>query len=726
MTAPRGTEEAEREALAVFGPDGALARIMPGFEYRPEQVRMAAFVHRAFAAGRTALIEAGTGTGKSLAYLHPGLQHARRTGRPLVVSTNTINLQEQLLEKDLAVLAALDPANPPRAALLLGRGNYLCRRRLQLVLDRGLLDAPDDLLAALAQAASAGRGERNALGFAVSEEVWAPVRSEAEFCLRARCPWAAGCHWLAARKAASEAEIILVNHHLLLADAAVRRTLGWEAEAAVLPAYTFAVIDEAHHLEDIATGYFSVRLGSLALTRALDRLFRREGPSQQGVLPLFSLGLRTAGQSLPAARAGEARAAAERAIAAVEEARRRAERFFAPLLNLARAGRAEGNSCQLRYRDDLRRLAPELGPAAEDLGLSLEDLRRILGKLLECWEGENADSPETEEGLVVRSARVQLAEFCADLPRVLAAEDGDSVYWLETSRHRGGEEVEAVAAPLRVGPVLHQAFLVNLEAAVFASATLTAGGDFAYFRERLGLDLVSPGVRMELVLESPYDYRRQVLLGLPSDLPEPDDPAFPAAAAAFLGELIGIAGGRTLVLFTSFSALDRVCDLLEGRLPSGLRLLRQGRRPRAELLAEFRRMDGAVLCGTDSFWEGVDVPGVALSCVIVARLPFRVPTEPVVEARMEMIEREGGSAFYRYSLPQAAIRLKQGFGRLVRRGDDDGAVVILDRRILTKSYGVVFRQALPPCTEVRGSRDEVLAAVRGWLERRDGKKRHGA
>ena len=689
---PAPGAEAARWAEEVFGPGGSVASAMPGFEHRPQQVEMAARVRQTLAAGRMALIEAGTGTGKSLAYLYPGLLHARLAGGPLIVSTNTINLQEQLLTKDLPLLASLCP-EPPKVALLLGRGNYICRRRLEYALRQGTLDLSEKALRGLSRAVREGRGERNKLGLVVSEEIWRHLASDVEFCLRPHCPWSEDCFWLAARRAAAEAEIVLVNHHLLLADVAVRAHLGWEAEQAVLPAYSRVVFDEAHHLEDIATEHLSLRLGSAWLARLLDRLHLREGPGSQGVLTVFQFGLRTSGGALPPERAAEASDLSTTAMAAVEQAKARADLVFGSLLALAREGRQEGATWQRRYTQDLREFDPALGPAAEDLLLTLQGLDNLLQKLLDAWEGENAETPETEEGLAIRYLHAELAGFCGNLPTVLAGESREHVYWLEASRRRGGEEVEAIMAPLRVGPLFHSMLLANLESAVFTSATLTAGGDFGYLRERLGLDLVAPAERMELCLPSPFDYRRRVLLAAAGDLPEPDDARFPEAAAVFLAALLRVTRGRTLVLFTSFNALDRICDLLQPALPEGLKLLRQGEGPRSALIAAFQDEDGAVLCGTDSFWEGVDVPGLALSCVVLARLPFRVPTEPVAAARMELVEQEGGSSFQRYSLPQAVIKFKQGFGRLVRRGDDGGAVVVLDRRFLSKNYGRIFREA---------------------------------
>ncbi|MGE5550249.1 MAG: ATP-dependent DNA helicase [Bacteroidota bacterium] len=711
--------EADREAWAVFGPDGKLARVMPGFEYRPQQVEMAACVWRAFAGGRTALIEAGTGTGKSLAYLYPGLVHARRAGQPLVVSTATINLQEQLLKKDLPTLGLL--GDPPKTVLLVGRRNYLCRRRLELALTRGVREIEDELATALSRAARTGLGERNRLGFTVPDDAWALVSSEAEYCLRQRCPWASGCYWQAAKRAAAEAEILLVNHHLLLADVSIRRARGWEADYAVLPAYTRVVFDEAHHLEDIATEYFSTRLSSLGLARLLDRLARQDGPS---VLSVVGSGLLPAGVSPTPERMQDTRQLALDALGQANRLRFKAEEFFAVLVRLTREqGRQESGSWQRRYQEDLRAIAPELGPLAEDLGVLLGGLAKALDKLLELWEGPNAEAPASEEGLAMRAAKLNLLDLAAGLEPILGGGSRAHVYWLECARYRGVDEVEAIMAPLLVGPDFHAALLSNLDGAIFSSATLTAGGEFAFFRERLGLDLVHPGERIEIQLDAPFDYRRQVLLAAPTDIPEPDAPDFPDRAALFLAELLRAAQGRTLILFTSFGALDRTCERLQPLLSSNLRLLRQGERPRADLLAEFQRDDGAVLCGTDSFWEGVDVPGLALSCVVLMRLPFRVPTEPIAEARTEQIAREGGSPFQRYSLPQAVIKLKQGFGRLVRRGDDTGAVVVLDRRLLTKPYGQVFRQALPRCTECFGPAETVLRAVGEWLGKGTGEGR---
>ena len=707
--------EADREALAVFGPEGMLARVMPGFEYRPQQVEMAALVWHAFSHGRLAAVEAGTGTGKSLAYLYPGLHHARASRRPLIVSTNTINLQEQLLTKDLPLLAAVCPEQP-KVALLLGRGNYLCRRRWESARLRGLHELPDDLLVMLERAVADGRGERGKLGFAVPEEAWYRLCSDGALCLRQRCPWASTCFWQGARRAASEAEIVLVNHHLLLADVAVRRALGWEAERSVLPAYDRVVFDEAHHLEDIATEYFSVRLSHLNLAKTLDRLHYTEGPGQLGALSFFRLGLPSAGAAQPPERLADARALAGQAVETVERARVQAGEFFTTLNSLARqSGHREGQTWQRRYREDLRSMTPNLSATAEDLALVLGGLGDLLGRLLEAWEGDNAETPETEEGLTAAAARGELMEFAANLSPVLEGGSREHVYWLEAERRRAGEEVAAVKAPLVVGPAFHEALLANLHSAVFASATLTVGREFAFFRERLGLDLVHPAERLELALDSPFDYERQVLLAQPADLPEPDAPDFPMEIASFLSRLLAVTHGRTLVLFTSFAALAKTHGLLQGMLPPGLRLLRQGERPRASLLAEFQRMDGAVLFGTDSFWEGVDVPGLALSCVVLARLPFRVPTEPIAEARMERLASEGGSPFHRYSLPQAIIKMRQGFGRLVRRQDDRGAVVVLDRRMLTKWYGAEFRGALPKCTECFAPGDEVVRKVGEWL-----------
>ncbi|MGQ9779628.1 MAG: ATP-dependent DNA helicase [Bacillota bacterium] len=704
--------EAHEAVLAVFGPDGLLAGAIPGFEYRPPQAEMAATVWQAFARGKTAIIEAGTGTGKSLAYLYPGLVHARLAGRPLIVSTNTINLQEQLLEKDLPTLAGL-VSPPPRAVLLLGRGNYLCRRRLNLPsVWGGMLDGR--LHAAILRAAEEGRGERPRLGFSVPEEAWSRIASDGQTCLRQHCPWHETCFWQAARRAAAAAEIILVNHHLLLSDAVLRRSLGWDTDRAVLPRYDRVVFDEAHHLEEIATEHLARRIDGPTLHRLLDLLHRSGGHEPTGVLAYCLLGVATGGPVPEKTRLAEARSLAAEALQVVERLRAKAGPFFALLASFAREGGQDGSRWQRRYRGHLGRQIKGFGELAEDLLVLAGELADLLSRLLSRWEAD-PEAPTTEEGLVLKAALGGLLDFRDDLPAVLAGEDEDHVYWVETAPRGEEKETTAVMAPLEVGPLLCETLFAHLHSAVFASATLTADGGFGFFRERLGLDLVHPACRLELVLPSPFDYRRQVLLAVPRDLPEPDDAAFPEAASSFLRELLVTVGGRTLILFTSYTTMEKVSCLLRASLPPGLFLRQQGERPRGDLLAELREGEGIVLCGTDSFWEGVDVAGEALSCVVIARLPFSVPREPVVEARMEHLEREGENGFYRYLLPQAVLKLKQGFGRLVRRGGDTGVVVILDRRFLDRAYGRYFYEALPRCTECFAASPAVLAAVRDWF-----------
>ena len=702
----------QTEALSFFGPRGALARSLPGFEHRPQQVRMASGVGHVFDHGGMAIIEAGTGTGKSLAYLYPGLIQARRAGRPLIVSTNTINLQHQLFSKDLPLLAAICKP-PPKIALLLGRHNYLCRRRFELALQQEPAQLASEILAALAGAVRAGHGERGNLGLTVPGESWSLVASDGEYCLRQRCPWVSACFWQCARRAAAEAEIILVNHYLLLADVAFRLHAGWDSEHSVLPAYDRVVFDEAHHLEDIATESLKNCLSSEALAKTLDRLHRRDGPQSFGLLPFLQLGLASSGALADVQHRAEARELSAGAIELVERARTKGEEFFAELATMVhQEGRRDGSIRQMRYRRDLCALTPGLAAPVQDLALLLDQLMKIQAKLLQVWEGENAENPETEEGLALRSLGNNLMNFLSGLPLVLMAESGENVYWLETIRRRHREEVTANMAPLRIGALFHQALLGNLHGVVFTSATLSVSGDFAFFRERLGLDLTPPEQRLEIVLDSPFDYRRQVLLAAVTDLPGPDEAGFPQQAAGFLAELLPIVDGGTLVLFTSYGALERVWTNLRGILPPSVSLLRQGERPRNALFAEFQSTPGAVLLATDSFWEGVDLPGAALSCVVLARLPFRVPTEPITEARAEYLAANGGNPFADYSLPQAIIKLKQGFGRLVRRKDDTGSVVILDKRVLTRAYGREFFASLPSCEECFGTAGVVLEKVK--------------
>jgi ATP-dependent DNA helicase DinG len=714
------------EVAALLGPRGRVARALRLLEDRPSQRDMAAHVADILNEGGVALLEAGTGVGKSFAYLVPAISWALANDERTIVSTATINLQEQLTGKDLPLLAAaLDtPDRPVRFALLKGWKNYACLARLQHARQQaGSLFEPDrqDELETLDRWARTTRdGSRSDLAFAPSEEVWDEVAAEPDLCTRLRCPHFAACFVFEARRRAADADVVVVNHHLLASDLAVRRVQGnWE-EAAVLPPYRRLVLDEGHHLEDVAAEH----LGQRASSRGVERLLGRIERGNRGVLPALRAALAAEADQ----RTGPAlqRALAERIAPALATARGAAQRLFGLLESLLAS-----------HEDNVVRLTDDFDTAdiwREGLTEALEHFHRAVGALREELSSVNAGLEEAQEdaaqaGVVPERLPALQNELRGIAARLDSARDAvnaalrpspgsvPSVRWLE---RRGGTHVALATAPLELAPVLAEILFGRVDSVVLTSATLAAGGDFGFLERRLGLDLEPVRVAAREVLPSPFNYHDQCLFVIPDDVPDPQQggTAHDARAAEIAAGIAAAAQGGMFVLFTSYRALRRMADALRqhrdtaGRFP----LLVQGEAPRDQLLRRFRDAGDAVLLGTDSFWEGVDVPGSALRALVLAKLPFRVPTEPLTAARLEQIEKAGGDPFNEYLVPLAALRLKQGFGRLIRTRTDAGVVALLDPRVLRKRYGPALLAGLPPARRLVGPWLELRGEVEEFFE----------
>jgi ATP-dependent DNA helicase DinG len=700
----------------VLAPGGAVSRVHPQYEDRPTQRDMARAVARTYNDGGIGLFEAGTGTGKSVAYLIPAIAWAVANRERTVVSTNTINLQEQLVGKDLPFLRRALAA-PFRYALVKGRGNYVSIRRAKLAAaGQGMLfeDGQAAELTALTEWLEHTRdGSLQDLSFQPSPELWEEVVSDSDVCLRARCPHFEQCFFQRARRDAASADIVVVNHHLLFSDLAVRRVQGNYTAPAVLPPYRRVILDEAHNIEDAATEHLGTQVTRRGLMRLLARLERRG----RGALAAVEQRLRLQQNDL--LREDALRHVA-RLRPRVDRAREQALDFFARLEQLVMDS-ADG---VVRLEDGFA-AEPDWadGPAVvlEGLESVLQEIARGLVGIRERVHQDRAWASQMEESLVeVQGLEGRMRAVIESLATIFhpRTDAFPLVRWLERRGGASGREasVAARAAPVELAPALRDALFERVDTAVLTSATLATRAGFDFVRGRLGL---GAGLRVrEEVYASPFDFETQTVLAVPNDMPAPrgeTSAQFDNAIGTVVEDVARASDGGIFVLFTSYRSLRAVAERLRRRgTATRWPLFVQGEASRTSLLADFTASGRGILLGVASFWEGVDVPGDPLRGLIITKLPFKVPGEPLTAARIESIERDGGNSFREYMLPTAALRLKQGFGRLVRTKLDRGAIVLLDRRVLDKSYGGYFLGSLPPAPLRTGPWMELAAELRAF------------
>jgi ATP-dependent DNA helicase DinG len=708
----------------VFAPDGMMGHLK-GYEQRDEQLRMALTVAEAFNHDRVTLIEAGTGTGKSLAYLVPSILWAVRNNQRVVVSTNTINLQEQLIKKDLPFLTR-NSSIEFKAVLVKGRSNYACLRKLEQVETEPSLfpdESAQELTTIIEWSKACQDGCRSDLAFTPRGSTWEEVCCEADQCSRSRCKHFNRCFFYRARRDASAARILVVNHALLLSDIVLRKETGYDATA-ILPPFSRLIFDEGHHLEDVATTHLSQVITRGGVLKQLHRLVPQKA-NRAGLLTIISSRIT---RDLPESREGLYMELSGLLESHLLPKNRDLEQLTEQIMDWLAislehdAGGLVGREQKLRITADVSSTPfwQECCQRLKTLADALNDYTSALRTLLRRCE----DLPEKlreklSDQLLDTSGIEGRLQAMAETLLFFISEAEGYCRWIESKRGSRGVQARLCAAPLDISAQVKETVLDKLKTIIVTSATLTVGGEFSYLKKRTGFGLLPKARLSELYLASPFDYATQVFVAVPDDMPEPTAHGFREALEEHILRAVAISKGGVFILFTSYDLLNKVYSSLSPEFAKlGLIALKQGETGRHALLAHFRKEGNAVLFGTDSFWEGVDVKGEALRLVIIARLPFQVPTEPVQQARSEKIEADGGDPFREFSVPQAVIKFRQGFGRLIRSRDDRGAVLILDRRVVTKNYGKKFLRSLPETELVRGASDEVFKKMEEFFVKR--------
>ncbi len=694
----------ELEAGGYISQGGPLSKISEAFEERPVQVELLQNIVKAFNENKIAVFEAGTGVGKSYSYLIPSILWALVNHERVVISTGTINLQQQLCEKDIPAVEKI-VGKKFKYVLMKGRQNYVCIRRLNdavSILD--LFEGESDEIKKIAEwAQTSPSGSRSDMTFMPSENVWSKVNSESDACMGKKCPFFGDCFVMKVRKEAATANLIVVNHHLLFADIESRLSGAGYDDAAVLPPYHHIIFDEAHGIENAATSFFSESLNRFKLNKLINQMYRKRKNSEYGHLC-----------SLAVLSSNEERA---------QDAFDLTNKIKLALTNVEIAAKdLLANEYTKRLYDGSARDFGPLLVAIGELSRSLGSFTGIIREVMDGIDEDDRDAPCYWESKVIlrhlESYVILLKNFS------VWDEKRDDVFWIQKKRLpadmvRDGSDAEYVTltqTPLDISHLMNDGVFEQMASVICTSATLKSGHDFSYWMRRTGLALAGEERILKGEFPSPFPYNKNMLFAVPNDAPTPDNIQFQQWVEMALPRLIQAAAGRTLVLFTSYESLKSAHrNTLASMRSFPGRIMKQGDDDNGKLLEAFKKEKESVLFATDSFWQGVDIPGESLSQVIIVKLPFTVPNDPVFVARAEAIEKRGGSSFMELSVPEAVIKYRQGIGRLIRRSDDKGVVVVLDRRIYEKRYGSIFVASMPECKKMYEPLSEICKRINSFI-----------
>ena len=689
-----------------FEKNGLLSQYFKEFEYRDEQLHMATHIEKGLNDEKKVIVEAGTGTGKTLAYLIPSIQWAVENEKKVIISTNTINLQEQLLNKDIPIVKKI-MSKDFKYLLVKGRGNFLCNRKHANLLSTKLVDLEDfsddqkkQFQALINWGKETKTGDKSELYFEVDYTVWEYFQSETDICAGARCPYKAECFFMKSREERKKADILIANHHIFFSDLAIRKEIGFNTDYSILPEYGLVVFDEAHNIQKVARDYFSYEVSKYSFTKAMNQILNvAQKKKNKGQLEILINYLKKRNyedkETIEKLLENDIRLNHGNLFKAGRD-------YFDRLIEIFSKGQIGSVSFRIK-KDEIMASSfySMLNDVKENFSLEFNTYLKVVRKTIALLK-----DTEDNDGIINDFIKYteRLETFYENFKFINNLDDEDFIYWVEVNNKKNNSKL--VATPLQIDDELSENLYSNLKQMIFTSATIAIENNFDYFKKSIGLEEET----YNKIIASPFDYDKQMKVYIPSGLPDPNDRNFLDEIEPLLKKMILKTRGRTFVLFTSYKSLNYMYYMLRDELEkNGINFFIQGMYPRTKLVEMFKNSDAPVLFGTDSFWEGVDVKGEKLVSVIIVKLPFKVPSDPVTEAIIETYELQGKNPFIEYQIPESVIKFKQGIGRLIRSKEDRGIITILDNRIVTKRYGKYFLDSIPTKNIIRIAQDEIIS-----------------